>query len=198
MASIIDASTAGVGGIITTADNSGNLNIQSGGSTKIAVTSAGVAVTGLAKASLPTGSVLQVVNATYSTYTTTSSSTFSDTGLTATITPTSATSKILVMLNVNGMAKETGNTACALRLLRNSTVVPTLAFEGTAAFTGTTTNNSVASSSLSYQDSPATTSAVIYKVQFASPANTALALINNGYNASFPSCSTITLLEIAA
>lgn len=39
----IDASTAGVGGVITTSDNSGNLNIQSGGSTKIAVTSAGVA-----------------------------------------------------------------------------------------------------------------------------------------------------------
>ena len=42
----IDASTAGVGGVITTSDNTGNLNIQSGGSTKIAVTSAGVAVTG--------------------------------------------------------------------------------------------------------------------------------------------------------
>jgi hypothetical protein len=46
MASIINASTSGVGGVITTADNSGDLNIQSGGSTKIAVTSAGVAVTG--------------------------------------------------------------------------------------------------------------------------------------------------------
>lgn len=42
----INASTAGVGGIISTADNTGNLNIQSGGSTKIAVTSAGAAVTG--------------------------------------------------------------------------------------------------------------------------------------------------------
>lgn len=46
MASIINASTSGVGGVITTADNSGDLNIQSGGSTKIAVTSAGVEVTG--------------------------------------------------------------------------------------------------------------------------------------------------------
>ena len=82
--------------------------------------------------------------------------------------------------------------------LRNSTVVPTNAFEGVGGFTNTTTTNSVAGSSLSYQDSPATTSAVIYKVQFASPANTAVAIINNGYNASFPSCSTITLMEIAA
>lgn len=46
MASSINASTAGVGGIITTADATGNLNIQSGGSTVVAVTSTGVAVTG--------------------------------------------------------------------------------------------------------------------------------------------------------
>ena len=42
----IDASTAGVGGVITTSDNSGNLNIQSGGVTKIAVTSTGANIVG--------------------------------------------------------------------------------------------------------------------------------------------------------
>ena len=42
----INASTSGGGGIITTADATGNLDIQSGGSTVVAVTSAGVAVTG--------------------------------------------------------------------------------------------------------------------------------------------------------
>ena len=67
MASSINAITTGSGGVVTTADNSGDLNIQSGGSTKIAVTSTGVAVTGLSKASLPTGSVLQVVQASTST-----------------------------------------------------------------------------------------------------------------------------------
>jgi hypothetical protein len=46
MASIINASTAGVGGVITTADNTGNLNIQSGGTTKVAITSAGVGIVG--------------------------------------------------------------------------------------------------------------------------------------------------------
>ena len=46
MASSINASTSGGGGVITTADSSGNLDIQSGGSTVVAVTSAGVAVTG--------------------------------------------------------------------------------------------------------------------------------------------------------
>jgi hypothetical protein len=51
MASSINAITTGSGGVITTADNSGDLNIQSGGSTKLAVTSAGVAVTGTLSAS---------------------------------------------------------------------------------------------------------------------------------------------------
>ena len=46
MASSINASTSGGGGVITTADSSGNLNIQSGGSTVVAVTSTGATVTG--------------------------------------------------------------------------------------------------------------------------------------------------------
>lgn len=46
MAGSINASTAGGGGIITTADATGNLNIQSGGSTVVAVTAAGATVTG--------------------------------------------------------------------------------------------------------------------------------------------------------
>jgi hypothetical protein len=45
----INAATAGGGGVITTSDATGNLNIQSGGSTVVAVTSAGVAVTGTGK-----------------------------------------------------------------------------------------------------------------------------------------------------
>jgi hypothetical protein len=52
-----------------------------------------------------TGAVLQVVNATYSTDTTNGTTTYADTGLTATITPTSATSKILVL--VSGMFWQT-------------------------------------------------------------------------------------------
>ena len=42
----INAATAGGGGVITTSDATGNLNIQSGGSTVVAVTATGVAVTG--------------------------------------------------------------------------------------------------------------------------------------------------------
>ena len=46
MASSLNASTSGGGGVIVTSDASGNLNIQSGGSTVVAVTSTGATVTG--------------------------------------------------------------------------------------------------------------------------------------------------------
>jgi len=46
MAININAKTSGVGGLETSADNSGNINIQSGGTTVMSVTSSGVAVTG--------------------------------------------------------------------------------------------------------------------------------------------------------
>ena len=46
MASSINASTSGGGGVIVTSDATGNLNIQSGGSTVVAVTSTGATVTG--------------------------------------------------------------------------------------------------------------------------------------------------------
>jgi hypothetical protein len=42
----INAATAGGGGVITTSDATGNLNIQSGGSTVVAVTATGASVTG--------------------------------------------------------------------------------------------------------------------------------------------------------
>ena len=46
MASSINASTSGGGGVIVTSDATGNLDIQSGGSTVVAVTSTGASVTG--------------------------------------------------------------------------------------------------------------------------------------------------------
>ena len=51
MASSINASTSGGGGVITTADATGDLNLQSGGSTIVAVTSTGASVTGTLSAS---------------------------------------------------------------------------------------------------------------------------------------------------
>ena len=143
----------------------------------------------IAASALPAGSVLQIINATYSTETSNSSSTYADTGLTATITPTNASSKILVFACQVGLAKS-NNEGLRLRLLRDATII--VQMETAAAFTNTTTTNRVGGSSATYLDSPATTSAVTYKTMFASSDNAASAQVQSGTNAS-----TITLMEIA-
>jgi hypothetical protein len=139
------------------------------------------------------GKVLQVVNANTTTAVSSSSATHADTGLTATITPTASTSKILVLVSQTGLKKTAAasNTFLALKLLRGSTVIST--FEDTAAFTNSSQENRVGGSSASYLDSPATTSATTYKTTFASGAGTASVTVQEA------ACmSTITLLEIGA
>ena len=142
----------------------------------------------LPRGTLPTGTVLQVVNATYSTSATNSTTTYADTGLTATITPTSATSKILVLVNQSGVNNDTINSGTSVQLLRTSTSLVVF-----ASFFGFGGNGVVMGASACYLDSPATTSATTYKTQFkrAGGSNTAFVQDNS-------STSTITLLEIAA
>jgi hypothetical protein len=145
----------------------------------------------VASAALPAGSVLQVVNATYSTLASSTSSTYADTGLSASITPKFSTSKILVMIGAAGCAKQTGNTGVGLRILRGSTTI--LNFEGGICYSGNS-NYLSASASTSYLDSPATTSATTYKLQFNSINNVSIAYVNDGNGNQN---STITLMEIA-
>jgi hypothetical protein len=149
-----------------------------------------------ATADMPLGSVIQVVNVDYGVETANSTSTFADTGLTATITPTSATSKILVLFSQNGVLKSTTNTSVLLKLLRDGSVIFNI--HDIAASTNNTDLNSVGSVAGTYLDSPATTSAVTYKTQFASRGNTVQAVVQAyGSNSGFTR-STITLMEIAA
>lgn len=141
------------------------------------------------------GSILQVVNATYATQITSSSSTLADTGLTATITPTSATSKIIVLVALNGCGKDTGDTWLRTALLRGASIISYLgAFDG---YTATSGNAFFGSISTNYLDSPATTSATTYKIQFASVQNIAKVYINTAQGGFTPT-STITLMEVAA
>jgi hypothetical protein len=136
------------------------------------------------KAALPTGSVLQVVQSSYNTQATTTSSTFSDTGLSASITPTSSTSKILVLYSLGYLLQDTN--LGGVQLLRGATVLQT-----SVRSTGSTTHASYLSNE--YLDSPATTSSTTYKIQFAK--NTGNAFVTC-WNSEQP--STMTLLEIAA
>jgi len=144
---------------------------------------------------LGTGSVLQVVNATYSTAASRSSNVYADTGLSASITPTSATSKILVMVSHNGCRKDTNNTNLQVILLRGSTQISGI--DGAGGFTNSTATNDFGGISISYLDSPATTSSTTYKTQFRSEANNATVYVNNS-NGSGSTNSTMTLMEIAA
>ena len=140
------------------------------------------------------GKVLQIVSATYSTTTSSSSSTFADTGLTASITPSSATSKVLVMVSQNGCSKNNTSTnqQMRIRLLRGATEI-VADFAGGATYTGTSLFLYLGSCSANYLDSPNTTSSTTYKTQFKTEGNA------SGVSVQTDSCtSTITLLEIGA
>ena len=138
------------------------------------------------------GKVLQVVNATFGTATTSSSSTFADLGLSASITPSSTSNKILVTVHLSGCQKN-NNALLGTRLLRGSTTIYTI--DNMSLYTATTNENACGSVSTSYLDSPSTTSATTYKVQFRSVTNVSYVYINNDYSGG--SSSNITLMEIA-
>jgi hypothetical protein len=141
-------------------------------------------------AGLPVGTVLQVVTGKYSTSTATSSSAFSDTGLTAAITPKASSSKILVIVHQSGCGKDSSNTYVGLQLLRGSNVLT--AFELEACYTNSTATLFAGSGGCAYLDSPATTSSTTYKTQMKSGGNAAWA-----YTQVNSSESTIALIEIA-
>jgi hypothetical protein len=147
------------------------------------------------KAALPTGSVLQVVNATTSTPVSSSSSSYADTGLTASITPLYSTSKILITATLSGCGKANSNTQMNAALQRDSTVLKY--FEASAGYTGTTAALYWGTSSVTYLDSPATTSSTTYKLTFKSYSNTAAIYLHDAGGVD-GSTSMITLMEIAA
>jgi hypothetical protein len=153
------------------------------------------ALTGTLLTDKTAGTILQVVNAAYSTQTSTSSNVFADTGITATITPKFTTSKILVMVAITGVAKTTNNTYGYFQLLRSATVLAQI--ERVAAYNNSSSDLGIGTCGIDYLDSPATTSATTYKVQFSSRNNNAAVFICST-DGGASSTSTITLMEIAA
>jgi hypothetical protein len=134
--------------------------------------------------------VVQVVTADYATQANSSTSTYADTGLTASITPTSASNSILVMISQNGVFKVTGNTGVDLRLLRDTTTIAQIGQD--LCNNASSNRNSIGTAGIDYLDSPATTSSVTYKTQFASNGAVATATVQHNNVRS-----TIVLMEIA-
>lgn len=141
------------------------------------------------------GKVLQVVQATSTTSTTITSSSMTDTTITASITPTSATSKILVMVDAQAyIYRGSTSTFNGWALLRGTTKIYDRENEGFMCITavGASAVELVANSPITYLDSPATTSITTYKVQAKSISGGSITFQRN----SVP--SSITLLEIGA
>lgn len=141
--------------------------------------------------SLPAGSVLQVVQGTTNSYPTTTGTTYIDSGLTATITPKFATSKILVMTYEPMTGHNAGSGGyIKIQLQRNGTGIATVSRFG---LNDATTPSVFLTQAFNVLDNPATTSAVTYKVQFAMGASGGTAFHNVDGD-----LVTITLMEIAA
>ena len=141
------------------------------------------------------GKVLQVVSTTYSTAFTTTSTSYVDSNLTLSITPSSATSKVLVIVaQVLGITSTGANGSAGAAVLRGASII--VETNGRAPeYSTPAVNNSEINipCSLVVLDSPATTSSTTYKTQIKSgfAGQTAKAQVGS-------STSTITLLEIGA
>jgi hypothetical protein len=146
----------------------------------------------LAKASMPTGSVIQVVQASYNTRIASSSNSFADTGLSVTITPTSVTSKILVMGHQADCFKSNSDSTNSifLRILRGATEI--LLFADRNLLTASGGQEMMATLPFHYLDSPATTSPTTYKTQFRNTNSVSLVSVQQQSSSS----SIIIAMEI--
>jgi hypothetical protein len=145
------------------------------------------------------GKVLQVVSTTKTDTFSTASTTFVDvTGLSATITPTSTSSQILVFVASN-YGTSTTSVFGIFNLLRGSTNIsqPSTAptYNGTT-ISYTSVGDVINNWSMLFLDSPATTSATTYKIQ--GRASSGTIYVNRRNTADSAQTSTITVMEIAA
>jgi hypothetical protein len=185
----------------TAADTASRLAVGTYGQV---LTADSTAATGLkwATAAGGGGKVLQVVSGTYATNTVISSTSFTDSGLSLSITPTSATSTILVLITQPlklQRASTSNEQGAGYRLLRGATAVYTADQSGYALsgyYPGITEFQNSRLLGVSYLDSPATTSATTYKTQ-----GRAFTTSNSGsiiFQDSSVLTSSMILLEIGA
>ena len=140
------------------------------------------------RSSMTSGAVLQVVSNTISTSISTTSGAYVTTGLTASITPTSASSKILVLVNCASMFQNGAGAQLVIAIFRGATNLHAAA----GAFGGQLYSTALIETPMSMMilDTPATTSSTTYTVHYAAVSGTATFNTNTGN-------SYIILQEIA-
>lgn len=143
------------------------------------------------------GHVIQVVQGTTSTVSTNSSTTYADTGLSVNITPSSTSSKILVMAKQKGFRLDpTGGATTvggSIALLRDSSIIwkPSPSTGHHALYING--GDMYGEVEATYLDSPSTTSQITYKTQFASYFSSRIVYAQQGNNFT----SVIIAMEIA-
>ena len=161
---------------------------------------------------LPSGSsggVIQVKSVIKTDTFTTDSTSYTDvTGLSVSITPKFSTSKILVMMHVQ--IGHDSNVAGFLRLMRDSTAIAVGTDVSsrnacTVCMSDDPSDDVIASLSMTFLDSPSTTSSTTYKVQMNTEGsgNTGYVHVNRSgedadNNQNGRTCSTITVMEVSA
>lgn len=149
--------------------------------------------TGLKWATAAGGKVLQVVSTSTTTPVSITSTSFTDSGLSGTITPTLSTSKILMMIMQPAYAYRAGNAfVVESQVLRDSTqILFNTRFMRPWQSSGTNMENGY-NATFIYLDSPASTSALTYKTQYKQDGGTTIELQYTN------ALSQIILMEIGA
>ena len=148
------------------------------------------------------GGIIQIKQTFLNTATsTTTSGSFTDiSGMSVSITPKFNTSKIFVMITLGSISSAAG-ISVGFRLLRDSTAVGNAA--DTALQSGFTNiydggDASLFSVSHNFLDSPSTTSAITYKLQWRNSSGTTYLNRYSGSSDSYNGSSTITAMEVSA
>ena len=148
------------------------------------------------------GTIVQVVQATTNTQVAVSSSTYTDTGVTASITPTSSSNKVLVIINQQFQVHRTSSgQGMGYKILRDSTEIyvppdnssgPFLSYVNATEHLGVITVN--------YLDSPSTTSSTTYKAQGRPylTSNSGVVRFQTSTSGVTAGTSLITLMEVVA
>ena len=138
---------------------------------------------------MPAGSVLQVKNTTTSTPVSIGAGAYIDTGLSLTITPTSASNKVLVIVNINGLQTYTSATGVGFYINRNGSQISNFGI-----YIGYPVSMYITGGQAVYLDSPNTTSAITYNIQHTRQLGASGTGVVNGDG----STSFLTVMEIAA